>query len=550
MNEQITEELIENTYLFCRKRISDCEAAKDLSQDILYEALRALAKNAEFHSFYSWYWQMARNKVARYITSKSDPAIPLDSAGGIISDFPQPVESLISREELSHLNFSLSRLASIHREIIIRYYLKEQSIAQIARDLDIPEGRVKGRLFEARKNLRERITDMNNTGRSAYAPAEINWFFGYDCGKASMLMSQQIARQATVICRSSAKTLVEISDELGVAPVYLEEILDKMAEEKLLTKSAQNKYQTNFCVFPEQFHANARYEVYTACVENNFPERISKALWELKDSITALDFYGNEFGYNYLTWFLYTIAAYSVSETANKKYTEKYASKYPDEPERHYRVTAQFTLPDETVDYPVYKDGWHGMSWSNCHEFYNTADFGRVEYINDFDCLPFPSNHPRDIAEKNNTSRTYWVDGSNISLLLHLAKNPAKTLTKYEEEQAADFIQKGIITKTDKGLKVNLPIISRPVANKIRALIDEAMRPIAEEYSALISEKVEKLLLPHVRKDLMSNFIHWDMKAFLQPTTELFYYGLNDSDYLEKPDDYTRSAAALWIITE
>lgn len=76
------------------------------------------------------------------------------------------------------------------------------------------------------------------------------------------------------------------------------------------------------------------------------------------------------------------------------------------------------------------------------------------------------------------------------------------------------------------------------------------MRPIAEEYSALVSEKVEKQLLPHVRKDLMSNFIHWDMRTFLQPTSELFYYGLNDSDYLEKPDDYTRSAAALWIITE
>ena len=391
---------------------------------------------------------------------------------------------------------------------------------------------------------------MNNTGRSAYAPAEINWFFGYDCGEADKLMRQKIVQQATIICRSDAKTLVEISDELGVAPVYLEDILEKMAEEKLLTKPAQNKYQTNFCVFPEQFHANARYEAYTACVENNFPEKISKALCELKDSITSLDFYGSDFSYSYLTWFLYVLAADSVAGTANKKYTEKYASKYPDEPERSYRITAQFTLPDETVTYPVYKNGWHGMSWSNIHSCYSTADFGRVEYIDDFDCAPFPSNFPREDADKNTVSRSEWVDGSNISLLLHLARNPVKPLTKYEEEQAADFIQKGILTKTDKGMKVNLPIMSRTVADKIKALINEVMRPIAEEYSVLVSEKVEKLLLPHVRKDLMSNFIHWDMRIFLQPTSELFYYGLNDSDYLEKPDDYTRSAAALWIITD
>ncbi len=34
MNEYIQDELIENTYLFCAKRISDSEAAKDLAQDI------------------------------------------------------------------------------------------------------------------------------------------------------------------------------------------------------------------------------------------------------------------------------------------------------------------------------------------------------------------------------------------------------------------------------------------------------------------------------------------------------------------------------------
>ena len=34
MKEFITNELIEATYLFCIKRISDTETAKDLSQDI------------------------------------------------------------------------------------------------------------------------------------------------------------------------------------------------------------------------------------------------------------------------------------------------------------------------------------------------------------------------------------------------------------------------------------------------------------------------------------------------------------------------------------
>ena len=69
MNEFITNELIESTYLFCIKRISDTEVAKDLSQDILYEALRVIASGKEFVSFYSWYWKMARNKYAGYSTN-------------------------------------------------------------------------------------------------------------------------------------------------------------------------------------------------------------------------------------------------------------------------------------------------------------------------------------------------------------------------------------------------------------------------------------------------------------------------------------------------
>ena len=54
MNEYITNELLEATYLFCVKRISDTEAAKDLSQDILYEALRVIASEKEFFNLQSY----------------------------------------------------------------------------------------------------------------------------------------------------------------------------------------------------------------------------------------------------------------------------------------------------------------------------------------------------------------------------------------------------------------------------------------------------------------------------------------------------------------
>ena len=54
MDGIISEELIENTYLFCRKRINDSEAAKDLSHDIILCALAAIRKGKSFTDFYGW----------------------------------------------------------------------------------------------------------------------------------------------------------------------------------------------------------------------------------------------------------------------------------------------------------------------------------------------------------------------------------------------------------------------------------------------------------------------------------------------------------------
>ena len=62
-----------------------------------------------------------------------------------------------------------------------------------------------------------------------------------------------------------------------------------------------------------------------------------------------------------------------------------------------------------------------------------------------------------------------------------------------------------------------------------------------------IAVKVEKILLPYVRKELMSNFIYWDMKMFFQPISSLFYYGIYDSNDLEIPKDYEHSAAGLYL---
>ncbi|MCM1335030.1 MAG: sigma-70 family RNA polymerase sigma factor [Bacteroides sp.] len=539
----VNDELVESTYLFCVKRVSDSEAAKDLAQDILYEAIRALSEGREFVSFYSWYWKMARNKYADYIGHKQCPDLPLEAAGGIAANAPAPVERLIAEEELSALNYSLSRLTASYREIMIRFYLREQSVNGIADDLGIPVGTVKRRLFDARMQLKERFDMMNTIGKSAYAPVRADWFWGGMAMRASRLMeSSKIIPQVTVICRAEQKSVNDIADEMGIAPVYLEEILDKMTEEKLLISPAKGKYLSNCCVFPKRAYAEATVYANKAFHDGGYPERITEKLLMLKDKITSLSFYGNDFEYGYLMWILYAVAEELFGEEGRERHLEKYGGKYPRD-ERKYQLTVQFLPPDEDFDGSILHER-KAVNWSCLHQNFNTADYGRATFVNRFEAEPFPNDS--DGFDDWRRGRDGWVDGNNISLLLDLSERPDKKLTKFEEEKAAELLKNGLLKKDGERLIVQLPIFAETTYEELRETIRVEIKALAREYADTIGGEVEKHLSPYVRRDLFRHFLHWDMQMFFQITGALFWYGWDK--HLALPEDYNRSAAGLYLM--
>ncbi len=536
MDGIISEELIENTYLFCRKRINDSEAAKDLSHDIILCALTAIRKGKSFTDFYGWYWRMARNKYADYLTARK--MLPVELNMGVASEMPEPIEALISEEEISALNYSLSRLSSINRETVIRYYLKEQAIEEIAQALNVPVGTVKRRLFDVRKSVKERIVNMNNTiGKTAYAPAKIGYFFGFSCSKAEKVMNQKIAEQIAIIARSEPKTINQISDEMGVAPVYVEDIVRQMLDCSLLKEAGKGKYAANFCVFPWNVYSKAESEMNRIFFERQFPKRITEMLYDLKEEITALDFYGNDFDYSYLLWLLYVTAGYEMGELSAKAIVE---SRYPmtkDEAERSYRITALYLLPEEAAENYPYK----GIGWSNMSQSFLTSEYGNITYLNLFDAYPFVEK------DGGRLNRCGWIDGGNVSLLIALSENPSMELNANEQEQAAVFIEHGLVKKTENGLKVLIPIMSNDVYAKITEIIRKNIKPLAEEYGKEAGGVFVDMLLPYVRKDLISNFLYWDVGTRMQEIPALFYYGIEEGKTLKLPQDYSRSAAGLLL---
>lgn len=83
---KLSDELINSTYLYCYKRLSDTNAAEDLAQEILLEAVKAIRGGTKIESFYPWYWRLAANRYARYIDRKnSDSSTPIETLGGSVA---------------------------------------------------------------------------------------------------------------------------------------------------------------------------------------------------------------------------------------------------------------------------------------------------------------------------------------------------------------------------------------------------------------------------------------------------------------------------------
>jgi RNA polymerase sigma-70 factor (ECF subfamily) len=81
------------------------------------------------------------------------PMEPLDSDA-----IEEPLADDERERDLAELERELARLPLLEREVLVLFYLRELSLADIAAIAAIPVGTVKSRLFRARRLLRTQLT--------------------------------------------------------------------------------------------------------------------------------------------------------------------------------------------------------------------------------------------------------------------------------------------------------------------------------------------------------------------------------------------------------
>ena len=543
----INEELMAKTLLYARKRLGNDIDAEELAGDILLSALEGLRRADErgekIVSFYSWYWRLASNRTNMFLRLKYDGCVRLD-------DVPEPfvpdgtVDRLIREEEQTDLWSALSVLSRSLREVIVLRYLAGMTEREISENLGIPGGTVRRRLHDAAVFLRGELVPepetqseiktkkgtrtMEKTGRSAFAPAEVMWRGSGSAPDYYSTTQDLMTKQILVICRERPHTVREISDEIAVAPVYFEEKLDFLKDNRFIKETSRGKYLTDFVMLPMQAEIDMSDRL--ADIYSGLAPEIRDAILGVLPEIRSLDFYGNDFPEGHLMWLMYVWACQSFSASAVGLFRR--GKDVPASNGKKWRYEGIFTLPDEKLVFHERRS----VNWSNMHTNFRDRKYSRLTFANLYQIEPFPD-------------RSSFIGAEHISLLTRLSEDPGAELSESEKYTAAELVGAGFLEKTGKGLKPALPVMAFETSKKIIGILGEAVSPLITEYESKAAKAGDEIILPHIRRDLYEEYVNFIMQnAFFPYSYVMFECLKSPEDYhLEIPEDYAKSALSTAI---
>ncbi len=380
---EFAENYMEKLFYFCLKKTGCNEEAEDLTQDIALQIITALNKGTIPTNFSAWVWQIARNRYSVWAKEKHKRNESV--TGSDISDYELEDESenildgMIHTEQLALLRRELAFIKSDYRNIVVGYYIENKSVRDIASSLSISISAVQQRLHRARIILKEGMDMAREFGKRSYNPEQIAFVQSGRDGKNGQpwsIITHLLYKNIFLETYENPQTAEELALELGIALPYMEDELEFLTREQLLTKS-ENKYQTAFKIISKE-EQRKKYE-------NN--KKIQKALTH--KICELIDIYINEdgskvnydyVGYEAAKWALivrtFDWLQYSAKETNNT--SKEYKNSYPSRPDDGAWILTGY----ETIDWeePPFI-GQNGYLSHDKSEVKMDVDFGQFKFF-------------------------------------------------------------------------------------------------------------------------------------------------------------------------
>jgi RNA polymerase sigma factor (sigma-70 family) len=137
--------------------IGDVHLAEDAAQEAFIEAFQCLPSLREPAAFPSWFRRIVYKRADRLVRGRSLDTFPIEAAGHVPSDLPDPPRVAEAREAQAAVHSAIASLPEPDRLLVSLFHLAGHSQREVAAIAELPEPVVKKRLFRARQALRRRM---------------------------------------------------------------------------------------------------------------------------------------------------------------------------------------------------------------------------------------------------------------------------------------------------------------------------------------------------------------------------------------------------------
>jgi len=148
-------------YAIALRRTGNATEAQELVQDVFMQAMLKIDQLRAPEAFGGWLRQitvrMAINRITRRKVAYATEPEVLEAT---VLGKGTPDQALMDKERQEQVRDGLSRLRDMDRDTLEAFYVKGQSLAQMADEFDAPIGTIKRRLHVARKRLAVEVEEL------------------------------------------------------------------------------------------------------------------------------------------------------------------------------------------------------------------------------------------------------------------------------------------------------------------------------------------------------------------------------------------------------
>lgn len=285
--EQVVMDFTKPVFAFAKSRCATIEDAEDIAQEICIKLYRALLHRNDIAEPVKFAWTIAHNVLANYYRGRWRQGInmPIHEVEGTLPASGDITLAIEEAETTDRLYREIAYLSKTRRQIVTMYYFENKRQQQIAAILDLSVGTVKWYLSDAKTELQKGLEKMR-TSELKFNPIKFDDIS--TVGSAgSMGGNQEILRSALsqnilYLTRSTAMTINNMADALGVSPVYVESEVEFLEHNAFMLKQGKG-YIANVLIDSPTTESNRlTSEVYDKAAEMLAPELFDALAAEIK----------------------------------------------------------------------------------------------------------------------------------------------------------------------------------------------------------------------------------------------------------------------------